>query len=170
MALLEEQREYPAAIARVRHWLQHDPLDEEAYRWLMRLLALCGDRAAALQAYRQCEAALRRELDAEPSAETVRTYERIRDAEPGVRSARARARRASRGLSLVGRQAEWETLRQAWERAARGPGRLRARDGRRRHRQVAAGGGAPDLGRAPGSDRGEDALLRRGRAGSRSPP
>ena len=92
VSLLEVRREYPAAIERVRHWLRHDPLDEEAYRWLMRLLALCGDRVAALQSYRQCEAALRRELDAAPSAETVRIYERIRDAAPGFRSAPRRAR------------------------------------------------------------------------------
>jgi len=78
---LEEQREYTSAIGHVRHWLQHDPLDEEACRWLMRLLALAGDRVAALQAYRQFADAFRRELAAEPSAATVQTYERIRSAE-----------------------------------------------------------------------------------------
>jgi DNA-binding SARP family transcriptional activator len=44
VGLLEEQREYVSGIAHVRHWLEHDPLDEEAYRWLMRLHALAGDR------------------------------------------------------------------------------------------------------------------------------
>ena len=91
--LLEEGREYASATARVRHWLQHDPLDEEAHRWLMRLAALAGDRVAALQAYRQCADALRRELGAEPSPATVRTYERIRDAEAPPRGARWRAGR-----------------------------------------------------------------------------
>ena len=163
VGLLEEQREYASAIAHVRHWLEHDPLDEAAYRWLMRLLALAGDRVAALQAYRQCADALRRELAAEPSAETVRTYERIRDAEPGPSAPSRSARGDSRASSLVGRQAEWARLREAWERAVLGRASLRARDRRRRHRQVAAGGGAPDLGPAPGSGHGEDALLRRGR-------
>ena len=102
VGLLEEQREYASAIARVRHWLQHDPLDEEAYRWLMRLLALAGDRVAALQAYRQCADALRRELAAEPSAETVRTYERIRDAEPGPP-----APSGERGGDPRGRRPSW---------------------------------------------------------------
>jgi DNA-binding SARP family transcriptional activator len=118
--LLEEQREYASAVARVHHWLQHDPVDEEAYRWLMRLLALAGDRAGALQAYRQCADALQRELAAEPSAETVHTYERIRSAEAGLRpTGEGRAVGASTP-SLVGRQAEWARLREAWDRAAEG--------------------------------------------------
>ncbi len=163
VGLLEEQREYASAIARVRHWLQHDPLDEEAYRWLMRLLALTGDRVAALQAYRQCADALRRELAAEPSAATVRTYERIRSAEPGSPGALRRARGDPRGL--VARGPAGRVVEAAGGLGAGRPrtGRLRARDRRRRHRQVAAGGGAADLGPAPGSGHGEDALLRRGR-------
>ncbi len=121
--LLEERREYANAIARVRHWLQHDPLDEEAYRRLMRLLALAGDRAAALHAFRQCKGALHRELGAEPSAATVGTYERIRDAEPGPpppSEGREGGRRLPAVSSLVGRQAEWSRLREAWEEAVRG--------------------------------------------------
>jgi DNA-binding SARP family transcriptional activator/predicted ATPase len=120
VALLEQQREYPAAIDRVRHWLGHDPLDEQACRWLMRLLALAGDRPAALQAYRRCADALRRELDAEPSPETVGTYERIRDAPPGPASPGGRAEAAA-APALVGRAAEWARLRGAWEEAVRGP-------------------------------------------------
>ena len=118
VGLLEEQREYASAIARVRHWLQHDPLDEEAYRWLMRLLALAGDRVAALQAYRQCADALRRELGAEPSAATVRIYERIRDAEPAATGAAGRARGDPRGPVPRGPAApSGRRLREAWERA-----------------------------------------------------
>ena len=120
VGLLEEQRDYASAIAHVRHWLQHDPVDELAYRWLMRLLALTGDRVSALQAYRHCAAALRRELAAEPSAETVRTYERIRDAEPGSKTPSVAPEEAPAVASLVGRQAEWSRLREAWERAVDG--------------------------------------------------
>jgi DNA-binding SARP family transcriptional activator/predicted negative regulator of RcsB-dependent stress response len=121
VGLLEEQREYPSAIARVRHWLQHDPLDEEAYRWLIRLLALAGDRVAALQAYRQCADVLRRELATEPSAATVRTFERIRDAaQPGLSGPSAGREASPAALPLVGRQAEWSRLREAWERAVVG--------------------------------------------------
>ena len=120
VGLLEEQREYARAIAHVRHWLQHDPLDEGAYRWLMRLLALTGDRVAALQAFRQCADVLRRELAAEPSAETVRAHERIRGAEPYPRALSGGREAPPAGSSLVGRQAEWSRLREAWERAAHG--------------------------------------------------
>jgi DNA-binding SARP family transcriptional activator len=120
VGLLEEEREYGNALVRVRHWLQHDPLDEAAYRWLMRLQALAGDRAGALQAFRQCADVLRRELDAEPSAETVRTYERIRSSESGP-TAPSAGREGIRGApSLVGRKTEWSRLREAWERAVLG--------------------------------------------------
>jgi DNA-binding SARP family transcriptional activator len=118
--LLEEQREYRSAIVHVRHWLQHDPVDEEAYRWLMRLQALLGDRAAALQAYRQCAEALRRELGAEPSAATVQVHQRIRSAAAEVPEILAGREGAPAALPLVGRQAEWARLREAWELAADG--------------------------------------------------
>jgi DNA-binding SARP family transcriptional activator/predicted ATPase len=123
--LLEGQRDYARAIGRVRHWLQHDPLDEGAYRWLMRLLALAGDRSAALQAYRQCAEALRKELAAEPSAETVGTYERIRAAEPPSADPAPGAPVEDREempppWPLVGRQDEWSRLREAWEGARLG--------------------------------------------------
>jgi DNA-binding SARP family transcriptional activator/predicted ATPase len=117
--LLETQREYESALSHVRHWLQHDPLDEEAYRWLMQLLALAGDRAGALQAYRQCREALARELAAEPSAATIRAYERIRDAEPAPGPSRESD--SPPAAPLVGRQAEWARLREAWDRAVPGP-------------------------------------------------
>jgi predicted ATPase/DNA-binding SARP family transcriptional activator len=120
VGLLEEQRDYAGAIARVRHWLQHDPLDEGAYRWLMRLLALTGDRVAALQAYGQCAEALRRQLAAEPSADTRRTYERIRDADPAPWLPTAHDKGAPTAVPLVGRQAEWAKLRGAWNRALAG--------------------------------------------------
>ncbi len=120
VGLLEEQREYASAVSRVRHWLQHDPVDEEAYRWLMRLLALLGDRVAALQAYRQCADTLRRELGASPSAPTVHLYERIRDTEPRPEAPSGGREGTPAPPALVGRQAEWSTLREAWERAVRG--------------------------------------------------
>ncbi|HEY5961182.1 MAG TPA: BTAD domain-containing putative transcriptional regulator, partial [Polyangiaceae bacterium] len=120
VATLEQSREYGSAIDRVRHWLQHDPFDEEAHRWLMKLLALSGDRAAALTAYRQCEQALRREFATEPSAATVRVYERVRDAEPAP-SERSSRRTELPALSpLVGRHAEWMRLRESWKRASEG--------------------------------------------------
>ena len=92
-ARLEEERQYASAIPHVHHWLEHDPLDERAYQWLIRLQALAGDRAAALQAFRQCAEVLRRELATEPSEETRRAYERLREREPPTAARRSRARR-----------------------------------------------------------------------------
>jgi DNA-binding SARP family transcriptional activator len=120
---LEEERQYANAIPHVLHWLEHDPLDERAYQWLIRLYALAGDRAAALQAFRHCTEVLRRELAAEPGAETRRAYEQIRaGSDEGERS---KARDSSdRAPSLVGRQAEWARLRAAWREGAKGPPRF----------------------------------------------
>jgi DNA-binding SARP family transcriptional activator len=120
VVILEAEREYPAAIGQVRHWLAHDPLDEAAYRWLMKLLALAGDRPAALQAYRELCLVLRRELSAEPSPETVRVHERIRDSDPGAVSSLPARSEPAAAISLVGRQPEWSRLRQAWDQAGTG--------------------------------------------------
>jgi DNA-binding SARP family transcriptional activator len=55
------------------------PWQEQAHRDLMRLLALSGQRGAALAQYEACRRALREELDVEPGEETRHLYERIRD-------------------------------------------------------------------------------------------
>jgi class 3 adenylate cyclase len=60
----------------------------------MRLLALSGQRGAALAQYEACCRALREELDVEPGEETRRLYERIRDGrmrEAGGKKQEARA-------------------------------------------------------------------------------
>ena len=118
--LLEGNREYAEAIPYVDHWLRHESTDEEAYRCLMRLFALSGDRPAALQAFRQCREALRRELDTEPSDATRRLHDRIRTADPSLSLGARRRDPDAASLPLVGRVDEWRTLRAAWERASGG--------------------------------------------------
>ena len=66
------------AIAHGRRWLSLDPLHEPAHRWLMRLYAQAGQRAAALRQYQECAHILREELGAGPEAETVALYEEIK--------------------------------------------------------------------------------------------
>ena len=117
---VETAREYAAAIPYLNHSLQHDPADEEAYRSLMRLHVLCGERAAALRVFRECRDALRRELDTEPSEETVRLHERIRTSHAIDAVAENRRNDAGPPLPLVGRVDEWRALRTVWERAAAG--------------------------------------------------
>jgi len=62
-------------------WRQLDlaPWQEETHRQLMRLLALSGQRGAALAQYETCRHVLQTELGVEPAPETVALYERIRD-------------------------------------------------------------------------------------------
>src|SRR5690348_3046156 len=131
VALVEEAGDHAAAIVYVRRMIRHDALNEEAYRRLMRLLALTGDRAGALRAYHACATALQRELGIAPSAETRQAYERlIRTAGAAGAAGAPASPTESRGMrslsispSLVGRQREREHLLDAWQRAcAHGPG------------------------------------------------
>jgi DNA-binding SARP family transcriptional activator len=54
-----------------------DPYREDAYRGLMRALLSLGHKDEALAHYRRCAEVLRRELDTEPSPETVALYRSI---------------------------------------------------------------------------------------------
>lgn len=56
-----------------------EPWSEESHRELMLLLGLSGRRAAALSQYETCRRLLAEELNVEPSIETTRIYEQIRD-------------------------------------------------------------------------------------------
>ena len=115
-AALEERRGYSGAIRHARRLIALEPLEEEAYRTLMRLHALQGDRAAALQAYHNCASVIERELGVNPAPATRVLYERLLAAEePGAPPpARAAA------PPLAGRQEEWARLLTAWRHAARG--------------------------------------------------
>jgi DNA-binding SARP family transcriptional activator len=72
-----------AASSRVtRRWLELEPWEEAAHRHMMQLLALRGQRSAALAQYKTCRQSLSLELGIEPELETVRLYEQIRDGRP----------------------------------------------------------------------------------------
>ena len=86
--LLEDARDYTAAIRHAERLLAEDPLRETLYQQLMRLNALNGDRAAALHVYHRCEANLRRELDVEPGAATRRLLEQLPAINPPADSPR----------------------------------------------------------------------------------
>jgi len=116
--LLEAGREYDHAIHHARRLVRHDPLHEVAYRRLMRLHTLKGDRAGALRVYHTCASTLQQELGVEPSPATQRAYEELLKAEERP----APERKLAPGvLPLVGREDEWAQLQVAWRRAARGP-------------------------------------------------
>ena len=80
--LYEKNKAYEKAIACARRRLALEPWQEDAHRQLMKLLAISGQRSAALAQFEACKRACRTELGVEPSAETVRLYESIRDSQP----------------------------------------------------------------------------------------
>lgn len=115
--LLEEQRDYEAAIRHAQRLLRHDPLHEATYRCLIRLHALNGDRAGALQVYHTCAAVLQRELGVEPSAATRQAYEQLLGTDVWPLAAVPTTAALS---PLVGREQEWTQLLRAWRAVAAG--------------------------------------------------
>ncbi|MBN1977551.1 MAG: tetratricopeptide repeat protein [Anaerolineae bacterium] len=79
----ERRGEYKQAQQVARRQVQMEPWREEAHRQLMRLLALDGQRSAALAQYEVCRRALADELGIEPTAETKAVYEQIQEGEAG---------------------------------------------------------------------------------------
>ncbi len=73
----EAARDWPGALTHATRWLALDPLHEPAHRALIRLHALRGDRAAALEQYRDCVRTLSNELGVPPVQETTELYEAI---------------------------------------------------------------------------------------------
>jgi predicted ATPase/DNA-binding SARP family transcriptional activator len=75
----ELAEEYEQTLVCARRSLELEPWNEEAHRQVMRALSLSGQRSAALAQYEACRRVLNGELRIDPSAETVRLYEAIRD-------------------------------------------------------------------------------------------
>jgi len=122
--VLEEQRDYAAAVQAAQHMLRLDPLDENTSILLMRLHGLNHDRPGVRRTYQGAVETLRRELDVEPSEALRQAYER-HQREPETPSLSAeRDTQTSASLTLVGRQPEWLLLQAAWRRAASGNAHL----------------------------------------------
>ena len=108
-----------AAIDLVGEARRLDWRRESAVRAVMRAIALAGDRAGALALYEEFIARLRRELGAEPDAETQALAERVRQERAWRLPEGAPPQPASGGagdqhVPLVGRAAELERLTEAW--------------------------------------------------------
>jgi DNA-binding SARP family transcriptional activator len=76
IARRERERNFGDALRLARRLLALDPIAEPVHCLVMRYCALSGDRAGVARAFRDCERALRAELDIPPSAATVRARER----------------------------------------------------------------------------------------------
>lgn len=75
----DRQGAYEQALHYARQQVELDPWREEAHRQLIRLLALSGQRSAALAQYETCRRLLAEELGLGPEIETVALYEQICD-------------------------------------------------------------------------------------------
>lgn len=114
---LEELRDDGGATAYAQRLLQFDPLHEAAYRHLMRLYLVQGNRTEALRAYQACQAMLQREFGTEPTRSTRDLYETLlRGDDVSQPSATAQPT----GPPLIGRGTEWSGLVSTWREAAAG--------------------------------------------------
>ncbi|GIV96693.1 MAG: transcriptional activator [Herpetosiphonaceae bacterium] len=75
--------EYDTALGYTSRLLSLEPWQEEAHRQMMLLLALSGQRSAALAQYEICRTVLAQELGVEPMDETTALYTRIREGRIG---------------------------------------------------------------------------------------
>lgn len=115
--LLEQQRDYAAAIRHAQRLRRYDPLYEASYRHLMRLLALNGERAEALRVYHTCVTLLRRELNVGPSPATQAIYAQLMKIKYAPREQHAGTALVTPN-ALIGRRTEWEKAQVAWQRTA----------------------------------------------------
>jgi DNA-binding SARP family transcriptional activator len=115
---LEQEGRLAEAIACAERLLALEPLQEHAHRRLMRLHYLRGDRAAALLAFDRCERALKDDVGATPSTETLDLLAQIERSQELTEPTPRRVVPISvlRPPRLVGRNAEWAMLQAAWER------------------------------------------------------
>lgn len=137
----ENQRQaYDAAISYARRWVALDPLHEPAHRALMRLYGETGQWAAAVRQYRECVRVLQEELGVTPLEETTQLYEAVKERRiqrqpretavegsvvPAIPPILASSPPAGtlHHLPLIGRQAEWQALVEAYH-TMQGDGRL----------------------------------------------
>jgi DNA-binding SARP family transcriptional activator len=127
------RRDLASAIRYARQLIRSDPLNEEAYRALMRLLAQTGDRVGELRAFQACASALLQALGIGPSQTTEELHQRLLQMTPPPIASEHRDQPAPAAAQpadplaapapLVGRQREWGQLQAAWRAAsAHGPG------------------------------------------------
>lgn len=125
VACLESRRKYAEAIRFCQTLCQYEPTREKSYCSLMRLYSLNGDRAKALRVYRDCETALRKELDVSPSQRTNELYQKLLKEEPlEAPVSQSHTVVSEPELPLFGRDEEWRMLQECWRAAFSGHAHL----------------------------------------------
>lgn len=109
-----EQGAHKRGITYATQLIALDPWREEAHRQLMLLLALNGQRGAALAQYETCRRILVAELGIQPLEETTELYERIRAADLGAPAAETQQQQL---LPFAGRGDEYAWLVREWKAA-----------------------------------------------------
>ena len=114
------------ALQYARRLLTIEPLSESTHRKVMTLLALTGQRNAALAQYQTCRRILAYELGLEPMEETDALYHAIRSARITGQKEMVPPSSTSSfpSLPFIGREREHADLIKAWEVAQHGQGRL----------------------------------------------
>ncbi|QZZ54923.1 hypothetical protein MyxoNM_37780 [Myxococcus xanthus] len=115
----EKRGDLTGALALAEQLLTMDPYSEEAWRRLMRLHYVAGDRMAALNAFERCRRLLREELDTTPLPQTVALAREIERGPPAPKQVPPPTSRLPlsvlRPPVLVGRETEWARMEAAWE-------------------------------------------------------
>ena len=106
---LEAQGRLDDALALAEGLAAEPGADEDAYRRLIRLHYLRGERTAALAAYERCCSVLAARFDASPSPETQALHDLLLASTPPVVQAAPRCA-LTRPPRLVGRSAAWQAL------------------------------------------------------------
>jgi DNA-binding SARP family transcriptional activator len=79
ISIQEKENNLRTACENARRLVRLEPWSEGNHRLLMRLLALNGNRSAALKQYHACQQILSTEFGVDPAKETVNLYERIKE-------------------------------------------------------------------------------------------
>ena len=119
VALLEQSRNYTAAIAYTRRLISFDPLNEAVYLRLINLYVLNGERASGLRTYHSCVSVLQTELGIAPGKALRLAYEKLVSAE-NPPSFKAATTPLENSMVLIGREREWRQLQASVEVATAG--------------------------------------------------
>lgn len=116
--LLETEGRLREALPLAARAVELSPLNEHAWRRLIRLHYVRNDLASAREAGLRMAAVLRDELGARPSEETLQLMQTVESAEQGGHPSR-RPIPASllRPPVLIGRQHIWQGMAEAWQRS-----------------------------------------------------
>ncbi len=116
-ARLEQNQQFSEALFWALESIKRDKVAESSYRTVMRLQYLLGDRGAAIQTFGTLEQTLQNELGVRPSATTLALLEEIRSSQALVPVQQTRVElplSVLRPQKLVGREAAWQQMENAW--------------------------------------------------------